>query len=145
MRSQGVPTIFLRATPFRIVVSRGMLTQYFTSRFAEPEQRNSANASSSQYARKPVSPRPSEQYGRLSPQPPASGQRSNSSYSQPSQQYAHTMSPPPNAGPRPPVLQNRPPPVSRPPPTPAPPSPNQDQTLLPLFRAVDKNGELLPC
>lgn len=109
-------------------------------RFAEPEQRHTPTPSSSQYARKPV------QYGRLSPQPPPSGHGNNTSYSQTQtqqQHLSHTMSPPPQAGPRPPVLQNRPPPVSRPPPSPAPPSPNQDPTLLPLFRAVDKNGSLV--
>lgn len=52
------------------------------------------------------------------------------------------MSPPPTGGPRPPVQQNRPPPVSRPPPSPAPPETGGDPTLLPLFRAVDKNSAL---
>ncbi|KAI5466169.1 hypothetical protein BGZ63DRAFT_400572 [Mariannaea sp. PMI_226] len=51
------------------------------------------------------------------------------------------MSPPPNptAG-RPPIQHNRPVANSRPPPTPAPEAPGSDPSLLPLFRAVDKDG-----
>ncbi|KAI5866433.1 hypothetical protein GGS23DRAFT_550654 [Durotheca rogersii] len=50
------------------------------------------------------------------------------------------MSPPPTAsGPRP-VAQNRPPPSSRPPPSPSSVDGAADPTLLPLFRAVDKDG-----
>ncbi|KAK6843491.1 hypothetical protein PG987_004351 [Apiospora arundinis] len=49
------------------------------------------------------------------------------------------MSPPPMAsGPRP-TAHNRPPASSRPPPSPVP-SDGADPTLLPLFRAVDKDG-----
>ena len=53
------------------------------------------------------------------------------------------MSPPPSAtGPRPvAATQNRQPVVSRPPPSPGPLDSVADPTLLPLFRAVDKEGE----
>ncbi|KAF3762496.1 hypothetical protein M406DRAFT_45459 [Cryphonectria parasitica EP155] len=86
-------------------------------------------------------PRYNQTYGRLSPHPPPSGHGSNNSYrQQQNSQYAHTMSPPPVGGQRPPPVQNRPSPVSRPPPSPAPPGDDRDPTLLPLFRAVDKNG-----
>lgn len=47
--------------------------------------------------------------------------------------------PPPTGGPRPNPVQNRPPPISRPPPSPAPNEGGADPTLLPLFRAVDKD------
>ncbi|CAN8098913.1 unnamed protein product [Discula destructiva] len=80
-------------------------------RFAEPEPRNST-PSSSHHQQQP--PRP--------------------------QGHSHTMSPPPvAAAQRPAPMQNRPPPASRPPPSPAP-GDDRDPTLLPLFRAVDKNG-----
>ncbi len=50
------------------------------------------------------------------------------------------MSPPPTAVARP--TQHALPPVnSRPPPSPAPRDSSIDPTLLPLFRAVDKDGE----
>lgn len=52
------------------------------------------------------------------------------------------MSPPPAAtGPRPSGHGGRAPPSSRPPPSPAPIDGAADPTLLPLFRAVDKDGE----
>lgn len=51
------------------------------------------------------------------------------------------MSPPPQAsGPRP-TAHNRPPATSRPPPSPALQEGGTDPTLLPLFRAVDKDGK----
>ncbi|KAI1382323.1 hypothetical protein F4677DRAFT_401647 [Hypoxylon crocopeplum] len=50
------------------------------------------------------------------------------------------MSPPPPAsGPRP-TTHSRPPAASRPPPSPGPEAGAADPTLLPLFRAVDKDG-----
>ncbi|RWA05684.1 hypothetical protein EKO27_g9416 [Xylaria grammica] len=50
------------------------------------------------------------------------------------------MSPPPQAtGPRPAAL-NRPAASNRPPPSPVPQEEGGDPSLLPLFRAVDKNG-----
>lgn len=111
-------------------------------RFAEPEQRH-PTPSSSQYAQKPLSPRPAaNNHGRLSPQPPnAAGYGAHTSYSQqPQHPKYNTMSPPPvAAAQRPAPVQNRPPPASRPPPSPAP-GEERDPTLLPLFRAVDKNG-----
>lgn len=62
---------------------------------------------------------------RLSPTHPPSG-------------YGHMSPPPVNQGPRP-ISHNRPPAASRPPPSPGPES-GADPTLLPLFRAVDKDG-----
>lgn len=128
-----------------------ILTHHARSfRFAEPDQRH-PTPSSSQYARKPVSPRPAENYqGRLSPNPPhnPAGHGAHTSYSQQQPQrphYSSTMSPPPvAAAQRPAPVQNRPPPASRPPPSPAP-GEDRDPTLLPLFRAVDKNGTQPPC
>lgn len=113
------------------------------SRFAEPEQRHPTPSSSSQYAQKPLSPRPAANYGRLSPHPPNSaayGAHTSYSQQQPHPKY-NTMSPPPvAAAQRPAPVHNRPPPASRPPPSPAPGEDGRDPTLLPLFRAVDKNG-----
>ncbi|KAL9626752.1 MAG: hypothetical protein Q9204_007065, partial [Flavoplaca sp. TL-2023a] len=87
------------------------------------------------------------------PQPPVPQpiQQLNSQYaSRPSppnasnQSYKYHGSPPPqNYGFNPPPPHHgRSPPPSRPPPTPAPPSANsnQDASLFPLFKAVDKSG-----
>lgn len=51
------------------------------------------------------------------------------------------MSPPPNPGARPPQPHSRPTLNSRPPPSPALDGSGSDPSLLPLFRAVDKDGE----
>ncbi|KAI0136438.1 hypothetical protein BJ170DRAFT_11533 [Xylariales sp. AK1849] len=109
-------------------------------RFAEPELKGNAPkpSSSSRYDSKPPPPIPQgsapsnphrqSDPRRLSPQP----QYTNHPGTSP-------MSPPPVAsGPRP-TVQNRPPPSSRPPPSPAPQD-GSDPTLLPLFRAVDKDN-----
>ncbi|KAM5380230.1 hypothetical protein ACJZ2D_003681 [Fusarium nematophilum] len=53
--------------------------------------------------------------------------------------YGH-MSPPPNPGGARPQPHNRPAANSRPPPSPAIDGSGSDPTLLPLFRAVDKDG-----
>ncbi|KAI0012149.1 hypothetical protein F4779DRAFT_569602 [Xylariaceae sp. FL0662B] len=133
-------------------------------RFAEPEQK----VSSTRYEAKPQPPVPvsgssgSAAYshrqdsipprrpgggavdpGRLSPAhnnnhyayggKPSSG---SSSYHPPSM----TSPPPPTSGPRP-AAHSRPPASSRPPPSPGPGLEGAaDPTLLPLFRAVDKDG-----
>ncbi|KAI1096081.1 EF-hand [Rostrohypoxylon terebratum] len=136
-------------------------------RFAEPEQKGSASSHSARYDNKPppplpgagprhdsIPPRRTEQ-GRLTPtgygpsgsSHPSSygsngGGHSNSydSYNYRPKPHPSTMSPPPSAsGPRP-ATHNRPPPASRPPPSPAPTEGAADPTLLPLFRAVDKDG-----
>ncbi|KAI1383337.1 EF-hand [Hypoxylon trugodes] len=133
-------------------------------RFAEPEQKGSASHPSVRYESKPPPPVPSARHdsgprrtdpGRLTPTgygpggAPHSGSYSGS-YSSGSHSNSHdynyrpsphsTMSPPPSAsGPRP-TAHNRPPPVSRPPPSPSPQDSTADPTLLPLFRAVDKDG-----
>ncbi|KAL2142603.1 hypothetical protein VTI28DRAFT_994 [Corynascus sepedonium] len=113
-------------------------------RFAEPEQKGnpkspvSAAPPSSRYETKPPPPRPAEhrssgdQYGshhqgRLSPRQQAPPDR-------------YGMSPPPSAGGGRPVHHNLPPTNSKPPPSPTPRDSSADPTLLPLFRAVDKDG-----
>ncbi|KAI1414834.1 EF-hand [Hypoxylon sp. FL1857] len=135
-------------------------------RFAEPEQKGSAGHPSSRYESKPPPPVPSTRHdsipprrgdpGRLTPTgygppPPQHPQHSNTyssngghhsnSYDYNYRPNAHSpMSPPPPAsGPRP-TAHNRPPPSSRPPPSPSPQEGAADPTLLPLFRAVDKDG-----
>lgn len=98
-------------------------------RFAEPERKGP----SSRYDQPAPAPRqdhsPRQSYERdphrLSPTHPPSG-------------YGHMSPPPVNQGPRP-ISHNRPPAASRPPPSPGPES-GADPTLLPLFRAVDKDG-----
>ncbi|KAH9909227.1 hypothetical protein F4778DRAFT_768151 [Xylariomycetidae sp. FL2044] len=114
-------------------------------RFAEPETKNHPTHAS-RYDSKPPPPVPTSSMrhdsgmradpGRLSP---ASGYGGSSSGG-----YApHTspMSPPPPAsGPRP-TAHGRPPASSRPPPSPGPQEGGTDPSLLPLFRAVDKQGD----
>ncbi|CAL8575254.1 hypothetical protein XPA_001189 [Xanthoria parietina] len=91
------------------------------------------------YQNKPQPPVPqpvqqlNSQYGSRPPPPNASNQ---------TYQY-HGSPPPQNYGVNPPPLHHgRSPPMSRPPPTPAPPNAgnNQDASLFPLFKAVDKTG-----
>lgn len=107
--------------------------------FAEPERKQPAASSSpsltpSHYDTKPAPARPQDAYGRSHPSP--AGRLSPSGHGP----YGATMSPPPpTGGPRPNPVQNRPPPISRPPPSPAPNEGGADPTLLPLFRAVDKD------
>ncbi|KAI3401573.1 hypothetical protein diail_10174 [Diaporthe ilicicola] len=111
--------------------------------FAEPERKQpspslGAAPARSHYENKPMPPRPQEGYGRphatsagrLSPAGPPTGHHNTPS---------GVMSPPPTGGPKP-TYHNRPPPASRPPPSPAPTDGGADPTLLPLFRAVDKDG-----
>lgn len=123
-----------------IVHSRA-ITNKDPTRFAEPERKH-ASPSPSHYENKPMPPRPQEGYarphagsaGRLSPNPgghPTGGPRQGTP--------SGVMSPPPTGGPKP-MHHNRPPPNSRPPPSPAPTEGGADPTLLPLFRAVDKDG-----
>jgi Ca2+-binding EF-hand superfamily protein len=128
-------------------------------RFAEPEQKHgAARSGSSRYESKPPPPIPSgggrhDSVGRYG----AEGGR----YAEPGRyadggRYSEggraspaansyggrpAMSPPPQAtGPRP-TAHNRPPQASRPPPSPSlQQDGSADPTLLPLFRAVDKNG-----
>jgi Ca2+-binding EF-hand superfamily protein len=114
-------------------------------RFAEPEQKGnpksplSAPPPSSRYENKPPPPRPldhrgsvdtygSHPQGRLSPRQAAP----------PPDRYG--MSPPPSAGGGRPSHHNLPPTSSKPPPSPTPRDSSADPTLLPLFRAVDKDG-----
>lgn len=76
-------------------------------------------------------PWPQEGYGR-----PQAGRLSPAGHHS---THSGVMSPPPTGGPKP-IHHNRPPPNSRPPPSPAPTDGGADPTLLPLFRAVDKDG-----
>jgi hypothetical protein len=55
------------------------------------------------------------------------------------------MSPPPNTSGARPQAHNRPVAQSRPPPSPALDGNGSDPSLLPLFRAVDKDGKLFCC
>ncbi|KAK8048984.1 hypothetical protein PG994_010714 [Apiospora phragmitis] len=120
-------------------------------RFAEPENGNAprpaqySSSSSSKYNSKPPPPLPSQHAAPSSYQHnPDPRNRLNPSSHGHSSYGGHSpvssvMSPPPMAsGPRP-TTHNRPPASSRPPPSPAPPE-GADPTLLPLFRAVDKDG-----
>ncbi|KAL6869820.1 hypothetical protein ACO1O0_001151 [Amphichorda felina] len=91
-------------------------------RFAEPDRPGATSSSSSH----PPAPR----YDKPAPPLPPQGRQGSG--------YGHT-SPPPIGGQRPPA-HNRPPPASQPPPSPAAPDGSgSDPTLLPLFRAVDKD------
>lgn len=107
---------------------------------------------SPRYDSKPPPPRPTELAhrpsdhrtasggGRLSPGHPPPGQGGRQQPVDP--RYA--MSPPPTAtGPRPSGHGSRPAPISKPPPSPGPTDGAADPTLLPLFRAVDKDGQFL--
>ncbi|KAH8884020.1 EF-hand [Thozetella sp. PMI_491] len=102
-------------------------------RFAEPDQKGGAAPappSQSRYESKPPPPQPEQHHqGRLSPA---------HSPGHPPDRYG--MSPPPVTSGARPTAHGRAPPVSRPPPSPAPTESGADPTLLPLFRAVDKNG-----
>lgn len=84
-------------------------------------------------------PRPQEGYGR--PHAGSAGRLSPAGHPSGGHHNTHSgvMSPPPTGGPKP-THHNRPPPNSRPPPSPAPTDGGADPTLLPLFRAVDKDG-----
>ncbi|KAK5655026.1 hypothetical protein OQA88_6785 [Cercophora sp. LCS_1] len=117
-------------------------------RFAEPEQKGGskpqspsyAPTSSSRYENKPPPPRPSDHRtgsgrydapgGRLSPRPNpgAAPDRYGSGTS------------PTSSGQRPSPRHDLPPAKSAPPPSPSPRESGGDPTLLPLFRAVDKDG-----
>ncbi|GJC87029.1 calcium binding modulator protein [Colletotrichum tofieldiae] len=109
-------------------------------RFAEPEQKGGAApkpsqppASQPRYESKPPPPVPRDDYHRPDP-------RNDHRRPSPNAMYG-VSSPPPTGGPRP-TAHHRPPPNSRPPPSPAPDASadGADPTLLPLFRAVDKDG-----
>ncbi|KAI1428264.1 EF-hand [Xylaria sp. FL1777] len=98
-------------------------------------------------------PRPAAAHYQSKPPPPVPGPSRHETYPNRRQEPSHrnqshygsmshaTMSsPPPQAtGPRPTAL-NRPPNSNRPPSSPAPQDSGADPTLLPLFRAVDKDG-----
>ncbi|KAL2019215.1 hypothetical protein VTK56DRAFT_9942 [Thermocarpiscus australiensis] len=110
-------------------------------RFAEPEQKGGPKsqapgpAPSSRYENKPPPPRPAEP--RASTEPYGPTPRLSPRQAAPPDRYG--MSPPPSATGRP-AHHNLPPASSRPPPSPAPRDSTADPTLLPLFRAVDKDG-----
>ncbi|KAK0656082.1 hypothetical protein B0T16DRAFT_27875 [Cercophora newfieldiana] len=117
-------------------------------RFAEPEQKGgskqpsssssyAAPASSTRYENKPPPPRPLEHRG-SSDRYNTSGSTGRLSPRAPPERYG--MSPPPTATSRPTQRQDLPPAKSAPPPSPGPRDGGSDPTLLPLFRAVDKDG-----
>jgi Ca2+-binding EF-hand superfamily protein len=99
---------------------------------------------------------PDAKGGNAAPNNPPPAQPQHQRYDKPAplphkDQYAHVQSnhrpasfgsPPPIAsGARPnPSAHSHPPPSSRPPPSPAPETGGADSSLLPLFRAVDKDG-----
>ncbi|AEO65724.1 3d8ed184-8fcd-4dc2-8600-09af3f3ad8e6 [Thermothielavioides terrestris] len=115
-------------------------------RFAEPEQKGtvkspvstSVSNPSSRYENKPPPPRPVDHRGSSDPYGPRPQERLSPSHTQPPPDR-FGMSPPPTATARP-VHHNLPAASSRPPPSPAPRDSSIDPTLLPLFRAVDKDG-----
>lgn len=119
-------------------VHLGAVTDRNPTRFAEPERKH-ASPSPSHYENKPMPPRPQEGYGR--PHAGSAGRLSPAGHPSGGHHNTHSgvMSPPPTGGPKP-THHNRPPPNSRPPPSPAPTDGGADPTLLPLFRAVDKDG-----
>ncbi|KAK3383852.1 hypothetical protein B0T24DRAFT_518741 [Lasiosphaeria ovina] len=99
-------------------------------RFAEPEQKDKpAPSPSLRYENKPPPPRPSEQRP-----PPTDRYRSERLSPRPQERY-QMANPSPTSGGQPSPIT-----VSRPPPSPAPRDTGADPTLLPLFRAVDKDG-----
>lgn len=123
-------------------------------RFAEPEPKGGAPkpspspsyapTSSSRYENKPPPPRPLEHRSasdRYNQAPP--GRLSPRTNHGPPPPERYGMSPPPTATTRP-IQQQQPPnlpsPRSGPPPSPGPRDSGADPTLLPLFRAVDKDG-----
>ncbi|KAK3299057.1 uncharacterized protein B0H64DRAFT_371454 [Chaetomium fimeti] len=113
-------------------------------RFAEPEQKGnprspaSAQPPSSRYESKPPPPRPLEHRGSGDPYGSHPQGRLSPRQTAPPERFG--MSPPPTAGGSRPIHHNLPPTSSRPPPSPAPRDSTADPTLLPLFRAVDKDG-----
>ncbi|KAK1757628.1 hypothetical protein QBC47DRAFT_376552 [Echria macrotheca] len=119
-------------------------------RFAEPEQKGGSkqpfsptysSSSSSRYETKPPPPRPTEyrtSSGRHEPPPGPSARLSpRPSPGAPPDRYG--MSPPPSASGARPSRHDQPPSKSAPPPSPRDAG-GADPTLLPLFRAVDKDG-----
>ncbi|TGJ85228.1 hypothetical protein E0Z10_g3564 [Xylaria hypoxylon] len=107
-------------------------------RFAEPEQKGGARPAPSHYQSKPPPPVPGPSRHETYPnRRQDSGYRNQSNYNPMSHS---SMSPPPQAtGPRPAAL-TRPAASNRPPPSPVPQDSTADPSLLPLFRAVDKDG-----
>ncbi|KAI0192852.1 hypothetical protein EV127DRAFT_24984 [Xylaria flabelliformis] len=111
-------------------------------RFAEPEQKGGSRPAPSHYQSKPPPPAPAPAPG-PSRHDTYPSRRHESSHRNPSHygSMAHaSMSPPPQATAPRPSAHNRPPASNRPPPSPAPQDGNADPSLLPLFRAVDKDG-----
>ncbi|KAI0101615.1 EF-hand [Nemania sp. FL0031] len=115
-------------------------------RFAEPEQKGGSRPAPSHYQSKPQPPVPAPGPSRHDTYPSRRHESSSSpSYRTQSQSHygsmSHSpMSPPPQATAPRPTTHNRPPTSNRPPPSPAPQDNGADPSLLPLFRAVDKNA-----
>ncbi|KAK4162071.1 hypothetical protein QBC43DRAFT_322267 [Cladorrhinum sp. PSN259] len=121
-------------------------------RFAEPEQKGPksplsaqhpthSSSSASRYENKPPPPRPLEHRPTYDSRYDSQHDRLSPRHTAPPPPERYGMSPPPTASSQHrPVQQARPPASSRPPPSPAPRDGAADPTLLPLFRAVDKDG-----
>lgn len=110
-------------------------------RFAEPEQHGGSRPAPSLYQSKPQPPVPGSSASRNDKYPSRrhdSGQRYPSHHGSMSNA---PMSPPPQPTHPRPSAHNRPPASNRPPPSPAPQDGGAEPTLLPLFRAVDKDGK----
>ncbi|KAI1168804.1 EF-hand [Nemania serpens] len=109
-------------------------------RFAEPEQKGGSRPAPSQYQSKPPPPVPGPSRHETYP-----SRRHESSHRNQSQPHygsmSHSsMSPPPQPTAPRPLAHNRPPASNRPPPSPSPQEGGADPSLLPLFRAVDKEN-----
>ncbi|SPN97191.1 related to programmed cell death protein (calcium-binding protein) [Cephalotrichum gorgonifer] len=111
-------------------------------RFAEPENKNGGPSPRNSGYEKPAPPLPRQEHQRPSTIPsPQYRHDSQSSHHRLSPSHYGAASPPPMAsGPRP-THHTRPPTDNRPPPSPDAASGGaSDPKLLPLFRAVDKDG-----
>ncbi|KAF4950674.1 hypothetical protein FGADI_8078 [Fusarium gaditjirri] len=112
-------------------------------RFAEPEPKpgQSRTPAPQQHPPQQQQYAPQQQYHQQQPRydKPLPAQRDARSHSLGQAAYGH-MSPPPNPGGARPQPHNRPAANSRPPPSPGIDGSGSDPSLLPLFRAVDKEG-----
>ncbi|KAI1177603.1 EF-hand [Nemania sp. FL0916] len=106
-------------------------------RFAEPEQKGSSRPGpSSHYQSKPPPPVPGPSRHETYP----SRRHESSSHRNQSHHGYASMSPPPQTSAPRPSAHNRPPAANRPPPSPVHQDDGTDPSLLPLFRAVDKDS-----
>ncbi|KAH8166320.1 hypothetical protein CIB48_g1888 [Xylaria polymorpha] len=111
-------------------------------RFAEPEQKGGPRPAPSHYQSKPPPPVPAPVPGpsRHETYPSRKHEPSHRNQSHYGSMSHASMSPPPQATAPRPSAHNRPPASNRPPPSPVHQEGGADPSLLPLFRAVDKDG-----